>query len=168
MGLIIDFTQGDNYIKLNSDGWSGNVISRLSVNDDDRKFQFLIDFTLENGPYGTSWVRTILDTCYGIVSRNTSPGFDRSVVGISLEHFGTCIDGNRNVLQMLGRETDGQGASGPTVFPAWGVEWDSMGTTPTQLNINDDPFSVENYTFFSAYSQSASVTSSIFKICCIK
>lgn len=154
------FTHGDSYIELTSEGWSGKVISRLSANDEDRQFKFEIDAYMDGGVYGGSWARSVLDTCTGQVSRNTSPGYDKSVIGISLEHMGDGWVDGRYAQQLLGRNT---AAGSPNVYPAYGVEWNSSGQDPTELNITDDVMSLLNYSYFSSYYQQAGVQSSPFR-----
>lgn len=145
---------GSSKLILISEGWSGNIISRLESDVEKRQFQFDVDFTMEGGQYGGSWIKTELSTSCGEVSYNSSSGIQNSVVGMSLEHFGRITDGGRDVQQLLGRD-------GQTVKPAYGVEWGN--TEPSELTITDDAMTLKNYNFFSSYSQQAGVQSSAFK-----
>ena len=145
---------GSSKLILISEGWSGNIISRLESDVEKRQFQFDVDFTMEGGQYGGSWIKTELSTSCGEVSYNSFPGYQNSVIGMSLEHFGRITDGGRDVQQLLGRD-------GQTVKPAYGVEWGN--TEPSELNVTDDVMTLKNYSFFSSYSQQAGVQSSQFK-----
>lgn len=157
MALIKEFTHGDNYIRLNSDGWSGTVLDGTSSVADERKFTFEVDFTLRGGQYGDSWVRTT-ENSYGIVSVIQDKA--KSVIGMSLEHMGDGWWDGRACLNILGRGVQGQGFG--LRIPAFGVKWNT-GETPTALNINDESMNLQMYTYFSAYSQTTGLNSALFQ-----
>lgn len=157
MAFETTFTHGSSYIKVSSEGWSGKIISRYSENDEDRKFQFDLDFTLVNGQYGTSWVRTD-ENSYGLVSRDAN--YPNSVIGISLEHMGDGWWDGRYALQFLGSHTDSS-KGWNYLYPCFGVGWDSE--EPEDLNITSEAMNLQLYTYFSAYAQRAGVQSSVFR-----
>lgn len=159
MALIKEYTHGDSYLHINSDGWSGNIINISSVDDDDRKFQFDIDFSLENGRYGTSWVRTD-ENSYGLVTRNAQN--PNSVVGVSLEHMGDGWFDGRYSQQFLGTHTDGSMGYN-YLYPCFGASWSSQEEEPSALNLTSDIMNLQNYNYYSAYSQATGVRSSYFK-----
>lgn len=156
MALITEFNNGDNYIKIHSEGWSGQVLDATSSVADDRKFTFNVDFTLENGQFGTCWIRTT-DSSYGIVSHISDKA--KSVIGISLEHMGDGWWDGRPCLNMLGRGVQGEGN---VRYPAFGLKWNSN-EEPTALNVTDESMNLQMYTYFSAYSQTEGLNSSIFQ-----
>ena len=156
MALITEFNNGDNYIKIHSEGWSGHVLDATSSVADDRKFTFNVDFTLENGQFGTCWIRTT-DSSYGIVSHISDKA--KSVIGISLEHMGDGWWDGRPCLNMLGRGVQGEGN---VRYPAFGLKWNSN-EEPTALNVTDESMNLQMYTYFSAYSQTEGLNSSIFQ-----
>lgn len=156
MSLIHEFTHGDSYIRINSDGWSGDVLTMAPVDEEDRKFQFDIDFTLENGQYGTSWVRTD-ENSYGFVSYSSA--YNHGAVGISLEHMGDGWWDGRYCQQFVGR-----GDAAPnTRIPAFGCTWRDTDPEPEDLNMTDAQMNVHLYTYFSAYQQYAGTATSGFQ-----
>ena len=157
MALITEFTHGDSYIRLNSDGWSGTVLDATSSVADERKFTFEVDFTLRGGQYGDSWIRTT-ENSYGIVSVIQDKA--KSVIGMSLEHMGDGWWDGRACLNVLGRGVQGQGFG--LRIPAFGLKWDT-GETPTALNIDDTSMNLQMYTYFSAYLQTTGLNSSTFQ-----
>lgn len=157
MGFEITYTNGDNYLKISSDGWSGKIINRLAEDDNDRKFQFDVDFTLENGQYGTSWVRTDANS-YGLVSRNAQ--YTHSVIGVSLEHMGDGWWDGRFALQFIGTHTDGT-MGWNYLYPCFGAAWNSE--EPEDLTLTSEIMNLQLYTYFSSYYQRAGVQSSIFR-----
>lgn len=157
MALIQEFTHGDSYIRINSDGWSGNIIDPASSEDDDRKFQFDLDFTLENGSYGTPWVRTDEDS-YGLVNHMTN--IAHGVIGVSLEHMGDGWWDGRYAQQFVGTHTDG--SAGRVLYPCFGATWDTGDTEPSDLNVTAESMHLNLYKYFSAYAQYAGVSSSPF------
>lgn len=155
MGLIQEYTHGSSYLRLNSDGWSGKVITQAPADEEDRSFQFDIDFTLENGQWGTSWVRTD-DNSYGMVPRSSS--YSNGAIGISLEHMGDGWWDGRYCQQLVGR-----GDAAPnTRIPAFGVLWTDNEEPPEALNVTDEAMHLQLYQYFSAYYQRAGVQSSLF------
>lgn len=156
MAFEITFNHGDSYIKLMSDGWSGKILTMSPELEDDRKFQFDIDFTLENGQWGTSWVRTDSNS-YGFVTRNSN--YNKGALGISLEHMGDGWWDGRYCQQILGR-----GDSAPnTRFPAFGCAWSGNDPEPEALNVTDESMNLHLYTYFSAYAQRAGNATSAFQ-----
>ena len=156
MGLIREFTHGDHYIRLNSDGWSGNIIVPSPEDVEERKFQFDIDFTLENGRWGTSWVRTDQNS-YGYVTKNTNS--IHGAIGISLEHMGDGWWDGRYCQQLVGRGT----ANPSTRIAAFGAVWGANDPEPEDLNVDDQSMNLYLYTYFSAYAQHAGTQTSIFQ-----
>ena len=157
MALIKEFTHGDNYIRLNSDGWCGTVLDGTSSVADERKFTFEVDFNLRGGQWGDSWIRTT-ENSYGIVSVIQDKA--KSVIGMSLEHMGDGWWDGRACLNILGRGIQGQGFG--LRVPAFGVKWNT-GETPTALNIDDTSMNLQMYTYFSAYSQTTGLNSAEFQ-----
>lgn len=160
MAFETTFSHGDSFIKVSSEGWSGRVITQALETEEDRKFQFDIDFTLLNGQYGTSWVRTD-ENSYGFVQRNSN--YNHGAIGISLEHMGDGWWDSRYCLQFVGR-----GTSAPnTRIPAFGASWGDADPEPEALNVTDGSMSVHLYTYYSAYSrQTGSATSAFQSINC--
>ena len=150
------YTHGDSYIELTSPGWSGNIIDATAESDDDRKFVYEVDFTLENGNWGTSWVRTDANS-YGLVTRIRST--NHCVIGMSLEHFGDGWWDGRYCLQAIGRGVQSEGSVRKAAF---GVAWNT-GEEPVSLNVDDQSMNLQLYTYFSAYAQRAGVQSSVFQ-----
>lgn len=159
MAFEITYTHGDSYIKLMSEKWSGKILT-MAGEDVDREFQFDIDFTLENGQWGTSWVRSNSNSCGRV---NAAPLWKNGAVGISLEHMGDGWWDGRYCLQLVGR-----GTSEPnTKYPAFGCVWRDSETPPSSLILNDDNVQLVNYSYFSAYNHYAGVqTSSFSNISC--
>lgn len=159
MSLIQEYTHGSSYLRINSDGWSGNIINRIAEDDDDRKFQFDVNFELANGRYGTSWIRTDSNS-YGLVSKNTQ--YPNSVVGVSLEHMGDGWWDGRYSLQFLGTHTDSS-MGWNYLYPCFGAAWGADETEPSDLNLTSEIMNLQLYPYFSAYAQYAGVQSSIFR-----
>jgi hypothetical protein len=156
MAFEITFNHGDSYIKLMSEGWSGKIITMAPQDEIDRSFQFDIDFTLENGQYGTSWIRTD-ENSYGFVSRNYY--YSNGAIGISLEHMGDGWWDGRYCQQLVGR-----GDAAPnTRIPAFGCTWRDNDPEPEALNVTDEVMNVHLYNFFSAYYQRAANATSAFQ-----
>lgn len=159
MALIEEYTHGSSYLRINSDGWSGKIINRIAEDDEDRKFQFDVNFELANGRYGTAWIRTDSNS-YGLVSRNAQ--YPNSVVGVSLEHMGDGWFDGRYSLQFLGTHTDGSKGYN-YLYPCFGAAWSADDDEPSELNLTSDIMNLQLYPYFSAYTQRAGIQSSLFK-----
>lgn len=152
MAFEITYTHGDSYIKLMSEQWSGKILTMVGE-DEDREFQFDINFTLENGQWGDSWVRSTTNTRGRV---HYLGRYSNGAVGISLEHMGDGWWDGRYCLQLVGR-----GTSNPnTRYPAFGCTWTDEETPPENLNMRDMDIDLVNYSYFSAYAQYAGVQTS--------
>lgn len=105
---------GDAQITIKSTtGWSGRIINRSSVEDEDRQFKLDYEFNISGVPqYGSGWSRTEEDN-YGYVNRGNS-----AIIYISLEQMGVILDGSEHIMQLQGKDADNWWVT----QPSWGCD----------------------------------------------